>query len=416
MRIFYIISFLLAFTFSFAQQTKQVYFIGNSYTATGNIPNLIKQIANTSGDELIFTAHTPGGATLQQHASNPSVATTIQQGNWDNVVLQEQSQLPSFPDSQFNTMVLPYAEQLSNLIKQHNPCAETTFYMTWGRKNGDSQNCPMNPSVCTYEGMDDLINQRYRLMAELNDGIISPVGAVWRYIRTNHPQVELFSADGSHPSAIGSIASAYTFYTAIFKKSPYDGNFTNNLPEETILIIKEAVQEVVFNSMEEWHLLESQPQANFEFSISGLEVSFTNTSTQAESYTWEFGDGSISTEQNPTHIFSQPGIYTTKLQVDKCGKFDVIEKTIDLMEMNVHDEKSIKIRIYPNPTTDFLHFSSKISINELMIYDLNGKTIIPNYTFKNNSISIDVRNLISGFYFLILKSENNIQKIPFLKK
>lgn len=319
MLIHFIFGILFLSLFVFGQESKNVYFIGNSYTATGNIPNLIKQIANSSGDELIYTAHTPGGATLQQHASNPTVGHTLQQGNWDYVVLQEQSQLPSFPDEQFNTMVLPFAEQLNSLIKEHNPCAETTFYMTWGRKNGDSQNCPGWPSVCTYQGMDDLTNQRYRLMAELNQGIISPVGEVWRYIRTHHPTIELYSSDGSHPSTVGSMAAAYTFYTVFYKKSPYEASYDHGLPQETVSILKDAVQHIVFNSMDEWHLWDSLPQADFDFSVSNLEVEFTNTSTESDSYTWDFGDGFHSTEQNPTHIYSETGIYTVKLQIEKCG-------------------------------------------------------------------------------------------------
>ena len=79
-------------------------------------------------------SQTPGGATLQDHANNPNVTSDINQGNWDYVVLQEQSQLPSFPDSQVQNQVYPYALQLSNLIKTANPCGNVIFYMTQGRK------------------------------------------------------------------------------------------------------------------------------------------------------------------------------------------------------------------------------------------------------------------------------------------
>lgn len=71
--------------------------------------------------------------------------------------------------------------------------------------------------------------------------------------------------------------------------------------------------------MDEWHLWDSLPQADFDFSVSNLEVEFTNTSTESDSYTWDFGDGFNSTEQNPTHIYSETGIYTVKLQIEKCG-------------------------------------------------------------------------------------------------
>jgi hypothetical protein len=40
-------------------------------------------------------------------------------------------------------------------------------------------------------------------MAETNDAIVAPVGAVWNYIRQNHPEIELYNPDESHPSLIG---------------------------------------------------------------------------------------------------------------------------------------------------------------------------------------------------------------------
>lgn len=44
-----------------------------------------------------------------------------------------------------------------------------------------------------------------------------------------------------------------------------------------------------------------------------LEVNFTNTSTDGVAYTWDFGDGSSSSETNPTHIYAAVGKYTVRL-------------------------------------------------------------------------------------------------------
>ncbi|MEI6817895.1 MAG: PKD domain-containing protein, partial [Bacteroidota bacterium] len=43
------------------------------------------------------------------------------------------------------------------------------------------------------------------------------------------------------------------------------------------------------------------------------EVSFTNTSSEADSYYWQFGDGNFSTDFNPTHTYSNSGNYTVTL-------------------------------------------------------------------------------------------------------
>lgn len=54
--------------------------------------------------------------------------------------------------------------------------------------------------------------------------------------------------------------------------------------------------------------------------IIGLEVSFTDASYASTgeiiSWAWNFGDGTISSEQNPTHLFPGEGIYEVSLEIE----------------------------------------------------------------------------------------------------
>ncbi|MFN6091126.1 MAG: SGNH/GDSL hydrolase family protein, partial [Bacteroidota bacterium] len=174
------------------QQIKKVLFIGNSYTYVNDLPALLSNAAQSTGDSVIYDSNCIGGYTFQLHSTNATTLQKIAQGNFDFVVLQEQSQLPSFPISQVQSSVYPYAKTLDSLINVANPCTETVFYMTWGRKNGDASNCPNWPPICTYSGMDSLLRMRYENMANTNSALVSPVGAVWRYIRNNFPGIELY--------------------------------------------------------------------------------------------------------------------------------------------------------------------------------------------------------------------------------
>jgi len=80
------------------------------------------------------------------------------------------------------------------------------------------------------------------------------------------------------------------------------------------------------------------PMADFIFSIRGevapVDVSFTNTSSNGDQYSWDFGDlasgNNESTEANPSHRFTNPGSYTISLTLtnSKTGKTDVISKEI----------------------------------------------------------------------------------------
>ncbi|MEM8907416.1 MAG: PKD domain-containing protein, partial [Bacteroidota bacterium] len=59
----------------------------------------------------------------------------------------------------------------------------------------------------------------------------------------------------------------------------------------------------------------SPPVADFSFQLNGMEAVFSNHSSGAESYIWEFGDGQSSTAEQPVHIYNEEGVYLVKLIV-----------------------------------------------------------------------------------------------------
>jgi PKD repeat protein len=62
------------------------------------------------------------------------------------------------------------------------------------------------------------------------------------------------------------------------------------------------------------------PTADFTADATGLDVQFTDaTSGQVDSWLWDFGDGSQSTEQNPLHTYAQAGTYTVSLSVTNAA-------------------------------------------------------------------------------------------------
>jgi len=55
------------------------------------------------------------------------------------------------------------------------------------------------------------------------------------------------------------------------------------------------------------------PTAGFTFAVNDNTVTFTNSSTGATSYLWDFGDGTTSAEAMPTHVYAGSGTYTVLL-------------------------------------------------------------------------------------------------------
>lgn len=410
----------LVFLFSVtaqAQDSLNVLFLGNSYTAYNNLPQLVAQLAASTGDYVTFNSNTPGGHTFQQHSTNATTLSLIAQGNWDYVVLQEQSQLPSFPIGQVESSVYPYAKKLDSLINAANPCAETVFYNTWGRKNGDAANCGNFPPLCTYQGMDSLLQLRYGFMADTNNAILSPVAQVWRYIRTNYPGIELYNPDESHPSVAGSYAAACAFYTVLFRKNPLLVTFNAGLDSTTAANMRLAAKLIAFDNLADWHVGEYDPVADFSYYVNDCDAVFTSLSQNATSFEWDFGDGTPhSFEENPIHIYGSSGFYDiTIIASSNCGKSDTLQllhTPIYPCGTTVYELTSNKFNIYPNPFTDNITISKELKqpINWQLLNAV-GQVVQVGNTYSITGL----QNLPLGLYLLRLNVGDKAYSKPLLK-
>lgn len=73
------------------------------------------------------------------------------------------------------------------------------------------------------------------------------------------------------------------------------------------------------------------PKASFTYKTEHpLKVVFTNKSTNADSYRWDFGDGKTSTEKNPTHRYNTLGVYKVSLTVKHGSQQDTYQSVIEV--------------------------------------------------------------------------------------
>jgi len=418
-RLFFVLLYIAITASAFSQTTKKVLFLGNSYTAANNLPSLVQNMATSTGDILIYDTNTPGGFRFLNHVNNTTTLNKINAEQWDYVALQAQSQETSLPQSQMESEVFPHATTLSNAIKANNACAQPLFYMTWGRENGDSSNCNSLPWVCTYESMDDVIQSTYTFMANTNAAEVAPVGAVWRYLRTNNPNINLYSSDGSHPSLAGSYAAACAFYTMIYKKDPIVMPWNSTLSAADANSIKLATQTVVYNAISNWDFTLPPTIASFSEVITAGNVSFTNTSTTEDSVYWDFGDTTTSTENNPNHTYTESGLYTVTLTVTKCGIENTTTKTITIdTSLSTSSFKMASFSVFPNPATHYITLAGNKTYNtmRLQLIDMSGKLIIENEWTAVHSVKIDVSNMQNGIYFLNIIADGAQQSKKVIKK
>ena len=90
-----------------------------------------------------------------------------------------------------------------------------------------------------------------------------------------------------------------------------------------------AEWEVIVSMSTDFLWKRHKPTASFGFAANQLNVSFSDSSTDALSWIWDFGDGTTSMAQNPAHSFSAPGTYEVSLYVENANRsWDEIAQTI----------------------------------------------------------------------------------------
>ncbi len=387
-------------------QTTRVLFIGNSYTSVNNLPSLVKSVALSLGDTMYIDSNAPGGYTFQQQSVNSVTLGKIAQGNWDFVILQAQSQEPSFPPSQVQSQTYPYAKNLCDSIRHYNNCTEPVFYMTWGRQNGDASNCASYPVVCTYEGMQMRLRQSYLEMALSNHTTIAPVGVVWKKVRNTDSTINLYNADQSHPSLWGSYLAACVIYTTLYNKPSQGAWVPPSLNLDTALFIQNIASTLVQDSISKWYLGNLQA-ASFTSSVSGYNISVTDHSINPGTVNWNFGDGFTGEGLTVQHTYMDSGWFTVTHTITN----DCFSKTsTENVYIAYQQPSSI---IMPNQTLTLLTFDnyfiiqSSEKIADISITNVLGQTEY----YSINQSQWQSTKLQKGLYLLTLKNENGEVRI-----
>ena len=157
-----------------------------------------------------------------------------------------------------------------------------------------------------------------------------------------------------------------------------------------------------------------KPTALFSYSPAevkaGDEVLFTDSSTDPDGsvakWSWNFGDGSTSTERNPRHTYTDPGSYTVMLTVeDESG-----------LKGTYYKEITVEPRNYP-PTADFTFLPKEPKAGEGVSfadksYDRDGNIVSWSWDFGDGSTSTEAEPVHAysspGNYTVTLKVRDNL--------
>lgn len=229
------------------EEPLDILFIGNSYTFLNDMPGTFAKIAEVGGHPVNVTSLAQGGFSLARYTEDQVTLTTLKDQGWDFVVLQEKSDIPAIPQERDESMY-PYIRQLNNLVEEQG--GETILFLTWGYRDGLPES-----GLSDYKAMQNEVTASYQTIGDELNVRVAPVGIVWENILRRDPQLELWMADGSHPSPLGSFLTANVLYAVIFNESPLNIPYVGDgIGEDIANLIKQITTETVIEDPGTWNL------------------------------------------------------------------------------------------------------------------------------------------------------------------
>lgn len=157
------------------------------------------------------------------------------------------------------------------------------------------------------------------------------------------------------------------------------------------------------------------PTASFTYNMVGVTAVFTNTSTGASSYTWDFGDSSpTSSQQNPSHTYTVNGSYTVTLTVTgPCGT-QVTTQVVTITNVGLQDlDLEQTLSLYPNPNSGTFTLSFNLGEAQdvvVTLFGLRGETIsnenLEGISSYNRQFTIG--DASAGVYFVRIQTQHGV--------
>ncbi|MGZ3898816.1 MAG: T9SS type A sorting domain-containing protein [Bacteroidia bacterium] len=152
--------------------------------------------------------------------------------------------------------------------------------------------------------------------------------------------------------------------------------------------------------------------AQFTGAQNANTVTCVNSSSNATTYYWTFGDGVTSTNQAPVHTYSASGLYTITLIASNMCYSDtttfVVGITITSIANNLKENAGLEL--YPNPAIKIVNVRCSKAWEQpcsIIIYNTEGKAVYIQKEVKEET-PIDISSLPKGVY--LVKIDNNTGK------
>lgn len=171
----------------------KVLFIGNSYTTYNDLPGMVAAMSRQlpDGPAIDTGMVAQGMASLASLWAAGGAFDRIWRGDWDVVVLQESSGIPASAPADFIASV----RKFDPLVRGRG--GQSLLFMTWAHADRPAMYVD---NLAAFDAAADSLGIPY-----------APVGTAWQLALEAAPDLPLYQADNTHPTAMGSWLAACVF-------------------------------------------------------------------------------------------------------------------------------------------------------------------------------------------------------------
>jgi hypothetical protein len=97
------------------------------------------------------------------------------------------------------------------------------------------------------------IKKTFEEGAQAIGATIVPVGEVWKEINEEgNPNIDLYDADGLHPSLQGTFLAASMYYASIYNRNPSENPYAADLEDEVAAYLKQKAERFIPSLPGQW--------------------------------------------------------------------------------------------------------------------------------------------------------------------
>lgn len=405
----------IAYVFTYAADTTKVLFIGNSFTATFDVPQLVKGFADAAGLPTVIASHMPGGISVADvsqgtmaHMNNPMVFDLIRSNDWDYVVLQDNQGRfvdggGTFPSPAQSPVIAGHIK-IRDSMRANNTCSRMLLFSGWAWKSG-------YPGLGDGKKLITNIYENYQVLNTSAQEIIAPIGSAWLRAITQVPSVDLWGTDEAHQSMEGSYITAAVIFSSIYRINTETVLFDNGMDTSIARKLRRIAYETVSDSIKTTKLSSFIPTLTYTGSTLTAPAGFTK-------YQWFKNNIQLAT--TTTNTYSVTAGSTDCYQVMVTNNNGCTQRSALVCKPtagidNIYGQEQITIS--PNPANDFIVVNN-VKNSEPFSYNIasfSGSVVMIGKIDANNT-PINIGALTAGTYYISIHTNNEIKHIRFIKQ